>query len=113
MAQTKRYVLPEHNQPIPRGAAMEAVWRNNDKESIICAILQITADDCRPRGEWIPGRELSIRTPDGKPIYEDYHCSVCGCVSESHIKPSAIFCPMCGANLTNHELRGEYNDGKK
>ena len=98
---SKLYVIPEHNQPIRRGAAMEAVWMNDDKESIIEAILSIQSDDCRPRGKWMPGKELKVHFFGGtEPRYLDWHCSVCGCVSECHIKPNFTYCPACGANLS-------------
>ena len=43
------------------------------------------------QGEWI------VNIPDG------WHCSICGCVEESFIRPAYKFCPNCGAQMFGGE----------
>lgn len=74
---------------------------------ILKAINDAPTIEERKKGEWLPGREVS-RTfvgPNNVRIdYEDWRCSVCGCVVEQWWKPEYKFCPNCGTNM----MKGEY-----
>ena len=45
----KVYAIPEHNQFIKRGAAIETVWKHDDKDAIVSALnMEIPAADVAP-----------------------------------------------------------------
>ena len=60
-------------------------------------VKDIPTADVKPvvRGEWIGTFDGYA---DGNPVYDEWQCSVCGCVVEDD-EPRWNFCPNCGADM--------------
>ena len=59
-----------------------------------------SAQPQRIKGRWV-GTDYD-GFADGNPVYDEWKCSICGCVVEDE-EPTWNFCPNCGADMRGEE----------